>query len=80
MEKGSTLNFKTESAAFARALQMEHESLGELLAYIGVTAGVVADLSADTVARAKAAHEAVRFQQARVEAAHGTRSVQQARP
>ncbi len=88
---GSTLNFKKESAAFAKALQNEHSALGELLENLAVPAelrpvkavavpageGVPADGGAkdwpdqELVEKAKKAHEAVRFQRARTEAARG---------
>lgn len=73
MPRGTTLNFKKESQAFAKALQEEHLALGDLLVDIGVSAeaSLPTNLSEDLIAKAKTAHERVRFQRARTEAARG---------
>ncbi len=71
MKRGSTLNFKKESAAFAKTLQAEHEALGDLLEELEDTA-LVGDI-ADARTRAKAAHDAVQFQRSRTEASVGRR-------
>lgn len=79
--KGSTLNFKKESAAFAKALQTEHGALGDLLAALSEQRKKNADLVSfqiefpvAIVDAAEAAHAAVRFQRSRTEAAAGHRA------
>lgn len=72
MSRGSSLNFAKESKAFAKALQVEHQMLGTLLESLDL-----AEKNSDgrpdprAVKEAKAAHEAVRFQRTRTEAARG---------
>ncbi len=79
MPNGTTLNFEKESQAFAKALQAEHLALGDLIEDISVTMAAVSTngselgLSNEIVDKAKKAHEAVRFQRARTEAARGRR-------
>ncbi len=69
MKQGSTLNFKKESAAFARALQQEHAALGDLLdRLVGVP---LTPEQSEIFNRATTAHDAVRFQRTRTEAARG---------
>ena len=73
MVQGSTLNFKKESAAFAKALQAEHEALGALLEIIEKPSLEAMGLEHPAVQNAVAAHDAVRFQRARTEASVGRR-------
>jgi hypothetical protein len=70
--KGSTLSFKKESAAFAKALQAEHGALGELLELLREPARASEGfMDSEVVKTAQKAHEAVRFQRTRTEAARG---------
>jgi hypothetical protein len=72
--KGSTLSFKKESAAFAMALQAEHNALGELIVMIENAPKACPAEDLETMPQmqaAKKAHEAVRFQRTRTEAARG---------
>ena len=71
MAKGSTMNFKKESAAFAKALHDEHTALGDLLIVLEAASPVG---HAPELLAAKEAHEAVRFQRTRTEAAAGHRA------
>lgn len=78
--KGSTLNFKKESAAFAKALQNEHSALGDLIDALA-TAGALDPGDGDfqivlpraELKIAREAHAAVRFQRTRTEASVGRR-------
>lgn len=67
--KGSTLSFKKESAAFAKALQAEHNAVDALLEELAP--GEERDHQSECVVNLRKAHEAVRFQRARTEAARG---------
>ena len=67
--KGSSLSFKKESAAFAKALQQEHLAAGALLDEL--EPGEERDCESVCVVNLRAAYEAVRFQRARTEAARG---------
>lgn len=76
--KGSTLNFKKESAAFAKALQAEHGALGDLIEWLksrgpSVSPDAKPWTSEDAVIAAEKAHEAVRFQRTRTEMSVGRR-------
>lgn len=73
MARGSTLNFKKESAAFARALQTEHSTLNDLLAALAKYRNENTDYPLDKVQAAAKAYEDVRFQRTRTEAARGQR-------
>lgn len=69
--RGSTLNFNKESQVFAKALQAEHSALGDLLEKIG---GITLfPEQKEAFDAAQKAHEAVRFQRTRTEAARGRR-------
>lgn len=78
--RGSTLNFNKESQLFAKALQAEHDVLGLLVETLEKAAkqdpgegDFQISLPRTEMKAAKAAHEHVRFQRARTEAARGRR-------